>query len=659
MPLNLVFKRNPTGHPTKTSLNALDRLNERARLYFYKFLDVKQANALWNAGQRVADLKERTLFYTQAVLNVEQSLGSESAVGRLRDFEIYKWKPVGIEEFICSKEYLHKEIEIYPAVLECAINCNNGDYVEAVLTGGIGSGKTTLALYTNAYQLYLLSCMRSPHKVFGLDPSSEIIFIFQSITKSLAMGVDYQRFRSMIGGSPYFQKHYAFDKNLQSKMVFENRVEVMPVSGAETAAIGQNVIGGLIDELNYMAVIEKSRASVDKGATYDQAIMVYNSISRRRKSRFMDNGTIPGILCLVSSKRYPGQFTDQKIKEAENDPTIYVYDKRVWDIKPEMFGKKGWISIFSGDMTRKPRILLDDETVADKDRGLVVSVPEEFRTDFTKDVINALREIAGVSTLARHPFFIEVPKVAAAFQTYPSIFSQSPVDFVEKRLTLIKASFHQPDLPRFAHIDLGLTGDSAGLAIGTVDDFVEIYHDPEGLNNLFMPHIHIDGTLEIKPPKGGEILLSKVRDILMALKKMGLLVRWVTFDQFQSADSKQILQQAGFMTGQQSMDELPCRAYDFLKSAIYESRLSVPAHPHLQRELLMLEKDQKTGRVDHVPGGSKDVSDALAGVVIGLTMRREIWGLHRVPIMQAPPGILGVPDKLKKVEDQPKFQEIA
>ena len=120
----------------------------------------------------------------------------------------------------------------------------------------------------------------------------------------------------MIEGSPYFLKHYPFDKQIITKLVFPNRVEVTPVAGNETAAIGQNVMGGLIDELNYMAVVEKSRVAVDKG-TYDQAILVYNSIARRRKSRFMDNGKLPGILCLVSSKKYPGQFTDQKVAEAQ------------------------------------------------------------------------------------------------------------------------------------------------------------------------------------------------------------------------------------------------------------------------------------------------------------------------------------------------------
>ena len=588
----LVFKRGNHGWKAKTSEDHLDQVNERVHVYLRNYLGHEHATKIWLAGQKIHDLHERAMYYVQAVVHVEETLKGQQTT-RLQDFGHIKWKPVGIKEFICSPHYLNKEQEIYPGVLEAAEELNGGSYVEAIMTGGIGSGKTTLALYTNAYQLYLLSCMRSPHMQFGLDPSSEILLVFQWMTLQLAKGVDYQRFRNMIEGSPYFHKHYPFDRQLHSKLVFPNRVEVIPVSGTETAAIGQNVMGGLIDELNYMSVVEKSRVAVDKG-TYDQAILLYNSIARRRKSRFMENGKLPGILCLVSSKKYPGQFTDQKVAEAQRDPSIFVYDRRVWDIKPDDFGNQGWFPVFAGDLTRKPRILDAEDEVADEDRPLVVSVPEEFRLEFEKDVINALREIAGVSTLARHPFFLEVGKVHESFKARESIFSQPVVDFVESRLTLLKRNFWNPDVPRFAHCDLALSGDSAGLAIGTVKGFKSVSSDPQ--NPAYMPEIWVDGVLEVKPPKNCEILLGKIREVIIVLKKMGLNIIWVTFDQFQSSDSQQILRQQGLITGHQSMDEVPCRPYDFCKTAAYEGRLNVPIHPKLQREMLMLEKDVKSGR---------------------------------------------------------------
>jgi hypothetical protein len=70
----------------------------------------------------------------------------------------------------------------------------------------------------------------------------------------------------------------------------------------------------------------------------------------------------------------------------------------------------------------------------------------------------------------------------------------------------------------------------------------------------------------------------------------------------------------------------------------------------------MLEKDAKTGRVDHPPGGSKDLSDALAGVVHGLTMRRELWGLYRIPVLMIPQSVYASVDKLKTPEAEPDYQ---
>ena len=361
---------------------------------------------------------------------------------------------------------------------------------------------------------------------------------------------------------------------------------------------------------------------------------------------------MPGILCLVSSKKYPGQFTDQKEAEALTDPTIYVYDKCVWDVKPEGTFTKGWFQVFIGDMSRKPRILDEDETVPDADRYLIKAVPVDFREDFTKDIINALREIAGVSTLARHPYFVEVDKVNLCFGQHRSIFQEHSVDFVSQRLSILKSEFYRPELPRFAHVDLAITGDSAGVAVGTVDGFASMRELGRGVEGGLMPKLHIDGVLEVVPPRNSEILFWKIREVLLALRTMGLNLRWVTFDSFESTDSQQLLRQQGFVTGYQSVDVVPCKPYDFLKSAVYDGRVAIPQHPRLQKELLMLERDTKTGKVDHPPAGSKDCADALAGVVYGLTMRREVWSMFGVPLTMVPSNITSQTDKLEEKNRQ-------
>lgn len=538
------------------------------------------------------------------------------------------------------------------------------------------SAKSTGAVWTNAFQLYLMSCLREPHKLYGQAKSAEMIFIMQSITATHAKTVDYARLRNMIAASPYFRNKYPFDRSLEARMVFGEggRIQIVPVSSKDTAAIGQNVIGGLIDELNYMAVVEKSKRTPD-AETYDQAVAVYNSIARRRKTRFMKQGKLPGILCLVSSRKYPGQFTDKKEEEARDDPTIYVYDKTVWQVKPDDFGVERF-RVFVGDESRRPRILDADEQVED---GRVIEVPTEFRGDFDTDIMNALREIAGVATIARHPYIMNREAVANSFKRVPgSIFAEEAIDFVSTKLHVVKDRFYKPDLPRAAHIDLGVTGDSAGMAIGCVPTFLKLSdlrdasnHRFAGENtNQFMPLIRYDGLLEIRPPKGGEILFYKIRNVLIALRDRGLNIRWVTFDSYESRDSQQLLRQEGFITGVVSMDRVSGSAgtkagakingpMDTIKAAFYTDRIWAPPHKKVIKELLALEKDTKTGKIDHPPNGSKDVADAMAGVAWTLTNRRELWmaaGVDYVaPSYQSTPDIPVVGrEDLKKPEEGPK-----
>ena len=531
---------------------------------------------------------------------------------------------------------------MYPKVLDALDDLNSGDYVEGVLTGAIGTGKTTIALITTAYQLYLLSLIKDPHDLFGIAPTDEILFVFQSISAALAKSVDYMRFRAMIERCEYFDQEFPWRKDIASELLFPNRIIVRPISGDSSAAIGQNVFGGIIDEINYMAVTDKSKRHID-GGTYDQAIELYNSIARRRKSRFMKQGKLPGVFCLVSSKRYPGQFTDQKEDEAKKEiekygkSTIYIYDKRTWDIKPESDFSGVWFNVFIGDDTRRPRIMNEGESVHPDDRELVLKVPIEYEHEFEKDIINALREIGGISTLARFPFMMNREAITACFdEAHHSILSLDRCDFLHTYPEILRQYITNPHHPRWIHGDLSITGDSTGLVMGHVPCFRTIKRSDKEIEVL--PVIKVDFILEVVPPKGGEISYSAIRDLIYRIRESGVNLKWATFDSFQSQDMLHILRTKGYMTGIQSIDKEPT-AYNFLKGALYDGRVEAQDNLKIRKEILGLEKDPATGKIDHPPLGSKDLSDALAGVVHGLTMRREVWALHNVNSITLPSSI--------------------
>lgn len=602
------------------------------------------------AEQLLAELISDHPDDLEAVIEFLKS--SAQSPDALKNLIKFKHTPVGVREFVESPDFMDRPGILWPAVLDVLEEICSGRYVESVLTGAIGVAKTTLALYIQAYQVYLLSCLRAPHKEFDLDPASEIVIIFQSLNKELAKEVDYGRFRSMMKEAPYFARNFAYDTGRESEMRFPNRIIVKPVAGHDKSAIGQNVIGGIIDEINFMAVTENSKNSRD-GEVYDQAIKNYNTLAKRRESRFMNKGWLPGMLCLVSSRNYPGQFTDTKEAEAKHNPLIYVYDKRLWELRPERFGfYQGdrtrelidtygedydfWFEVFIGDATRKPRFIHPDEEVVPDDRPLVMQIPIEYRRSFEEDMFSALRDIAGVATQALHPFILDTEALSACFGRVKNLASRDDCDFVQSRIQLYPKRIVNREETRFCHIDLAISGDSAGFAVGHVSGFQRI---DRGAHAEMMPIIQFDLLLEIRPPRGGEIEIEKTRRLLYAIRDLGLPVKWVTYDGFQSKDSMQILAQQGFTTGYQSMD-VDTIAYDVTKQAIYDRRILFPTNPHAQSEFVRLERNPKTQKIDHPPKGSKDLTDAIAGVVYGLTMRREVWARHRVPLTSIPTHLI-------------------
>lgn len=562
--------------------------------------------------------------------------------------EAYHRLPVDIETFIRSDRFLASGESIYPAVMDELREINSGQYVEAVLTGAIGTGKTTIALLTIAYQLHVLSCLRDPHAFFKLESGSEIVFAIQSVTAQVAKDVAYKRLRTMIDKSRFFESHFRCRPTIKSEMVFPHNIIVRPLSSKPTAAIGSNIIGGILDEVNFFPIVERSRRSAD-GGLYDQALEIYHSIARRRKSRFMEAGSkLPGMLCLVSSKRFPGEFTDQKANEAKHEidqqghTGIYVYDRRLWEIKPPGTYGDARFRLFLGDNTRKPCIVEPDLVLPAEDEHLVMEVPEEFRPDFQHDMLSAIRDIAGSATFALHPFILNTEAVAKGFNCCPSILNMPSTDFKTARPAIYSNRIIKPEVPRFAHVDLGLSSDSAGVAVGWVPEFAKVPRT----NNTFqmMPRVAFDFILEVKPPRGDEIMFDDIRKMFVKLKEVGLNIKWISYDSFQSADSIQLLRQQGFITGVRSIDKTP-EAYEVLKTAFYDGRIEAPQHEKALEEIVRLERDPKTGLIDHAPRFSKDCADAMAGVVHGLTMRRESWVRHNMSIHGA---VEAVVSKLEK-----------
>lgn len=475
-------------------------------------------------------------------LTPQQALAALNAYARSGD---QNQEIVGIQKFIESPRYMNAGGRVFPAVMEALIELNErgpvgGGYTESVLTGGIGVGKTTVAVWTQLYQLYKLTCYDNPHSLFDLDPADEIVIVFQSINLQKAREVGFDRFRARVEMSPYFQhKAFAPDPEVKSQLIFPKRIIVKPVPATEAGTLSENVIGGVIDELNSMIVVEDSKRNPD-GGVYDQAMELYRNIARRRESRFVIVGAaLPGMLCLVSSARFRGQFTDRKVAEARENNRIFVFDKRLWDIRPDKFVADDWFKIYPGSETCKPYIVDPEHPAPEDEEDRVIDVPSTFKPSFERDILKAVRDIAGISTTAIHPFIPDPDKVAVCFGRRPSIFSRDDVDFETTQVKIHPERLTDPKEPRYMHVDLAQTRDSCGLAIGYVKKFLKV--DRAGGVVETAPYVCLDGILEVRPPPSGEIQFHRIRDVIYKLTELGMDLRWITFDQFQCVSGESLV----------------------------------------------------------------------------------------------------------------------
>lgn len=588
---------------------------------------------------------QRRLEWLQAAQKALATGDLEPLRGLLR----WKWEPVPIVRFIEDPFFLGLQGQVFPQIMEMLEEAAKPDYMEVVLTGGIGWGKSFAAMLLTGYSLYRASCLLNPVQEFGLAAGSSIVFVQQSLTKELARKALFEQFARVIRRSPYFSTVCPYDRLLKTELVFAGALRLEPVAGTETAAIGQNVVFACMDESNFLPVIARSKKRPWTDV-YDAAVANYHALSRRMKSRFMKQGKMPGKLLIVSSKRYPDDFTERKVDEAKGDPTIFVADFPQWATKPDgtYLGPRFKVYVPQNPIER-PRILQEFEEVPlDATPDEVIDVPIEYRKDFEGDIDDALREIAGRSTQAVHVWLRRRDVLRHAISTDNDI--SHPFTMVETTLRdgiqVLANRFHRRvHAPRACHIDFGQKIDATGIAIGYVAgerivtrtnlatsglSGVEVVdHTSTVIDKV--PVYHIEAMLRIVPPPNDEIMFEEVVELLCAIRdQVSIPVLWVTTDHFPGPMPLQMLRSRGFRTGVQSVDVDPI-PYRELKSALYDERIKFYDYTPVIDELIALEFNEKTGRVDHPPwmmgsnglrtAGRKDVADAMAGVV-GILARR-------------------------------------
>jgi hypothetical protein len=546
------------------------------------------------------------------------------------------------EEIIESIDYIGEE-DTYDLEMKGPFK-NYVQHTGIITHNSTGWGKSYLSRLLISYILYKLSMLHNPQYQYGLAPGSSIVMILQSLSLRLSKKILFDPLLSAFSASPYFIKNFPFNKQVTSELQFPKNIYILPVSGSEMATLGLDVYAGIMSELNYFSVVENSKQLTMRGqedTTYDQASNAYTNLIQRLKSRFQTYGKIPGCLILDSAVHYPGDFLSKKIEEAKWDNQIYVVKHAIWDtLSADRFsGKKFLVEI--GTLDRSSRILESKEFAIPE--AELLEVPEEYRSDFDRDIETALRDFAGLATGHRRAFMPFKESVVDAYTVYEAYYGGHTLfteeSFVlndyfvgpyEWDLLINKSYMKQVAFDKNAafamHVDLGISKDCVGLSVGHIQEYKSLpstsFYSKESNDftevlNMDAPVICIDGMMQIRPPQGGEIDVDMLLGLMLYLCNL-LNMKIVTMDTYQNVSFIQGLRKMKVRSGPLSTVTTPV-PYMELKSSYIEGRIIHQKHDIYIDELLFLEYDPKKNRVEHLPNKGKDVSDANAGMVHILT----------------------------------------
>lgn len=591
--------------------------------------------------ESIADRMQNKMFAEMYTTAVRQAMEGNSV---LFDFLAQLERtPVSIEEFLDSKEFFGAtDISIWPEVRRAIIDIYKDwwkgpdvAFSEAVLMGATGTGKSTIVIVGTAYDVYLLSCLRKPQQIYGLPSATSIVFPILGAKPNVVNKVIYAPMRKFIESMPYFQKYMMPSKLIDSEMYFEEKnIRVIRAGGDEDAILGEAVIGGGIDEINFMQVVQKSKkaeVSTGRAGLYDQAHQIHNRMVSRKKGRFTYPGPVIGRVFASSSTRYKGDFTDRRKAQVRTNKigTVYIYDRKQYEVAPpERYSGMKFRLLIANEVMHDTRVLEEGEVVPAG--AWVEEVPIEYIHDFRTDPHSNLRDVLGISSNAISPFIKmrhRVYECAALSEELglESFLLQDHVVLGIHGMPMVRADHYcmNPGKPRYVHIDLSQTGDRCGIAMLRYDGLIRMGRPGE--QEEMMPLATVEMACTIQPDPNNEILIAEIRSWVKSLKtKHGYPIRAVTYDGFDSRESIQAWRAANMPSKVLSVDRSSV-PYKQLRDAMYDKRIILPNDDILLTEITELEYDADKDKIDHPVVGSKDLSDAVCGAYSSMLERKSTW----------------------------------
>lgn len=519
----------------------------------------------------------------------------------------YKRLPVSIRRFCTDPYYLGKTYgnnQLYPYWLELLERLFPDPITVSsavvILTGAIGSGKSTFSKIAALYTMHKLDCVHDVHRALNVARGKLIKFSFQHRTADLAQSDFIQSIDMIREASPYFMQDFTLDEEL-----------TMAAEGERAnKTIGSDVIFYVLSELNFI--------SPDK-AEYklDQAF-------KRWDSRFFPIKGWHGTIIVDSSARGDNSIVDEFIKTCPY-PDVMIVRASIWEAKRHLgiYGNKGWFKVYAGDSVNSPFILDErHQLTSEMDPSRVVTVPEELRPSFVMNITSALQDQAGWSTASVGKLIEDPDRVKPQFNLPMYSKPILKVDFYNKSDKIwYQVSRYLKDIPEdkviFPRYDIGLVNDKCGIAITYFDRFLF----PSNNLKVKIPTYCTPLMIALSRDPDEQTSIYHLFDFIMDLKERFQIGQF-SADQFASHQLLQDLKREGVNTARISVD-ITDQPYIYFKNCVMNKYWIGAANQLAIQEVCELRVEE--GKVDHPQKfandqgfglkGSKDIMDAVCGSV--------------------------------------------
>ena len=502
-----------------------------------------------------------------------------------------------------------------------------------IATGASRTGKSYGSRILLLRILYEMSCYKNFPVLFGLSPTTvpKIFWLSYTMTKSASTGL--KGLMKLLDKIPYFQIPDIKRKDVESELIFP----FCEVRGGSNVShiIGEDMIGCILDEANVRKVA--------KGTEVEETQKMFQEMRQRSVMTFSKNGIWGGFSGIISSSTTSSSFVALELEKAKKEGDTVIMEASVYEANPEQYSKETF-DIFIGNGEIEPFIVdkADDSIKSrineiygmmlneflEENENLIEKVPISIRKFYEEDLTFSLANMSG-KTMAgtnkymqpkvvakiwdkdlKNPFHDDIPHIGIYDSTVPYEIWNPDIALLH---------YHGENV--YVHIDASQKHDHTG--------FSALYYDSEDrvIRSILTVRMFMNSSVP-----DNQIDQEKILQLILFMRDNGVNFAFISADHY---GKDFIIPQCKKIFGNEksdylSVDKDPVPAMTVLNFAKL-GRYKLPFYKPLEHELLNLNKDMASNKVDHPnnpdtnnPIYFKDCFDSLQGASFHLYTREHV-----------------------------------